>query len=299
MTTSFSPSDLSVPELHGYLLTAVSPRPIAFASTINEEGVPNLAPFSFFNVFSSNPPVMIFSPARRGRDNTTKHTYENVMKVKEVCINIVSYDLVQQCSLASTEYDEGVNEFVKAGLTELASETIRPPRIAESPVQFECEVIDVIHLGDQGGAGNLVLAKVKKFHVHDSVLNAEGKIDPLKIDTVGRCGGNWYNRVDSDNMFEVAKPLRNKGIGVDSIPEDIRFSKILTGNDLGILGNVETLPDETDVNEHKLIELSDLFIEYEDQQDQLEIELHKKAKEQLESGNVMNAWKTLLTFNNG
>lgn len=299
MITSFSPSDLSVPELHGYLLTAVSPRPIAFASTINEEGVPNLAPFSFFNVFSSNPPVMIFSPARRGRDNTTKHTYENVMKVKEVCINIVSYDLVQQCSLASTEYDEGVNEFVKAGLTELASETIRPPRIAESPVQFECEVIDVIHLGDSGGAGNLVLAEVKKFHVHDSVLNSDGKIDPLKIDTVGRCGGNWYNRVNADNMFEVAKPLRNKGIGVDKIPDDIRLSKVLTGNDLGMLGNVETLPDETDVNEHKLIELSDLFIEYEDQQDQLEIELHKKAKEQLANGNVLDAWKTLLTFNNG
>ena len=299
MISSFSPSDLSVPELHGYLLTAVSPRPIAFASTVNGQGVPNLAPFSFFNVFSSNPPVMIFSPARRGRDNTTKHTYENVMKVKEVCINIVSYDLVQQCSLASTEYDEGVNEFVKAGLTEMASETIRPPRIAESPVQFECEVIDVIHLGEQGGAGNLVLAEVKKFHVHDRILNAEGKIDPLKIDTVGRCGGNWYNRVNESNMFEVTKPLRNKGIGIDHIPDDIRLSRILTGNDLGMLGNVELLPDETDVNEYKLIELSDLFIEYEDRQDQLEIELHKKAKELLADGRVLDAWKTLLTFNNG
>jgi len=296
---TLDPKELTVPQLHGYLLNAVSPRPIAFASTIDENGTPNLAPFSFFNVFSSNPPMMIFSPARRGRDNTTKHTYENVLKVPEVVVNIVDYKLVQQCSLASTEYPEGVNEFVKSGLTELPSELVKPPRVKESPVQFECLVRDVVKLGDKGGAGNLVMAEVVKIHVRDEVLDESGNIDPLKIDQVGRCGGNWYNRVNEASMFEVAKPIRNMGIGIDAMPHDIKNSKVLNGNDLGMLGNVESVPNETEVNEYKLIELSEMFIELEDDQAKLERELHLEAKKQLENGNVMDAWKTLLAFNNG
>lgn len=296
---TIDPNSLSTAELHGYLLGAIAPRPIAFASTIDEEGRPNLAPFSFFNVFSANPPILIFSPARRGRDNTTKHTYENVLKVPEVVINVVSYSLVQQCSLASTEYDEGVNEFVKSGLTELPSEIVQPPRIKESPVQFECVVKEVIELGEEGGAGNLVMAEVVKIHINEEVLNEQGKIDPIAIDLVGRCGGDFYSRCNAQSMFEVPKPIRNKGIGVDQIPEDIRLSKVLTGNDLGMLGNVELLPNETDVNEYKLIELSDLFIELEDQQSALEEALHHKAKELLNEGRVEEAWKALLTFNNG
>ena len=296
---TIDPNSLSTAELHGYLLGAIAPRPIAFASTIDEQGRPNLAPFSFFNVFSANPPILIFSPARRGRDNTTKHTYENVLKVPEVVINVVSYSLVQQCSLASTEYDEGVNEFVKSGLTELPSEIVQPPRIKESPVQFECVVKEVIELGEEGGAGNLVMAEVVKIHIHEEVLNEQGKIDPIAIDLVGRCGGDFYSRCNAQSMFEVPKPIRNKGIGVDQIPEDIRLSKVLTGNDLGMLGNVEELPNETDVNEYKLIELSELFIELEDQQSALEEALHHKAKELLNEGKVEEAWKALLTFNNG
>ena len=210
----------------------------------------------------------------------------------------MDYKLVQQCSLASTEYPEGVNEFTKSGLTEIASEIVKPPRVKEAPVQFECIVRDVVKLGDQGGAGNLVMAEVVKIHVRDEVLDENGNIDPLKIDQVGRCGGNWYNRVNAASMFEVAKPIRNMGMGIDAMPEDIKNSKFLNGNDLGMLGNVELLPNETEVNEYKLIELSEMFIELEDHQTQLEEQLHLEAKKQLENGNVMNAWKTLLAFNN-
>lgn len=295
---TIDPKEVSIPELHGYLLGAIGPRPIAFASTINEKGEPNLAPFSFFNVFSANPPIAIFSPARRGRDNTTKHTYENVKKVKEVVINVVNYDLVQQCSLASTEYAEGVNEFVKAGLTPVASDLIKPFRIKESPVQLECIVKEVIELGTEGGAGNLVVSEVVKIHINEAVLDESGKIDPTKIDLVGRMGGNYYSRAHGNALFEVAKPLTTLGIGVDAIPADIRNSAILTGNDLGQLGNVEQLPEETDVNEYRLIELSDLFIEHEDNAKTLEQELHKKAKSLIAAGQVADAWKTLLSFNN-
>ena len=296
---SIDPKELSAPQLHGYLLGSVAPRPIAFASTIDEEGRPNLAPFSYFNVFSTNPPIAIFSPARRGRDNTTKHTYENVKKVKEVVINMVNYNLVQQCSLASTEYPEGVNEFEKAGLTQLESELIRPFRIKESPVQFECRVNEVIELGQEGGAGNLVVCEILRIHIQDEVLDSDNKIDHQKIDLVGRCGGNFYARAHGNALFEVTKPLARLGIGVDAIPEDIRFSKILTGNHLGMLGNVENLPNETDVNEYKLIELADLFIDLEDDATKLEQELHHRAAKLLDEGKVVDAWKTLLTFNNG
>jgi flavin reductase (DIM6/NTAB) family NADH-FMN oxidoreductase RutF len=240
----------------------------------------------------------VFSPARRGRDNTTKHTYENVKKISEVVINVVNYDLVQQCSLASTDYPEGVSEFEKAGLTPVASEVIKPFRVKESPVQLECKVNEVVELGTGGGAGNLVICEVLRIHINEKVLNDEGKIDPRKIDLVGRCGGNFYSRAHGDALFEVQKPLTTLGIGVDQLPEDIRLSKWLTGNDLGMLGNVEELPNETDVNEFKLTELADLFIEFEDNAGQLEIELHKKAQDYLKSGQVTDAWKTLLSFNN-
>jgi flavin reductase (DIM6/NTAB) family NADH-FMN oxidoreductase RutF len=238
---TIDPKAVSTAALHGYMLGAVTPRPIAFASTIDSAGNVNLSPFSFFNVFSANPPIMIFSPARRGRDNTTKHTYENVLQVKEVVINIVNYDIVQQMSLSSTEYGKGVNEFEKAGLTPLASQTIKPPRVAESPVQFECRVNEVISLGTEGGAGNLVICEVLKMHINEAVLDPDGKIDPVKLDAVSRMGGNWYGRA-KQGMFEVPKPLSRLGIGFDQLPEAIRTSKLLTGNDLAKLANVEVLP---------------------------------------------------------
>lgn len=292
-----NPKDVSVGKLHGYLLGAVGPRPIAFASTIDPEGNPNLSPFSFFNVFSANPPILIFSPARRGRDNTTKHTYENVKLVKEVVINVVTHEIVEQMSLSSTEYAQGVNEFEKAGLTALASETIKPFRVKESPIQFECVVNEVIELGENGGAGNLVICEVKLIHINDDVLDENGIIDQQKIDLVARMGGNWYCRAHGEALFEVAKPLTTLGIGVDQIPESIRKSEILSGNNLGQLGNVETLPNETDVNEFKLTELADLFIEFEDNATELEKSLHTKAKDYLSQNHVIEAWKTLLSFN--
>src|SRR5690554_7843172 len=214
---SITPQDVSTAKLHGYLLGAVSPRPIAFASTVDKEGNVNLAPFSFFNVFSANPPILVFSPARRGRDNTTKHSYENVLKVPEVVINIVSFDMVQQTSLASTEYAKGINEFKKAGFTELSSDIVKPPRVAEAPVQLECKVNDVISLGKEGGAGNLVICEVVKLHIKENILDDDGAIDPFKIDTVSRLGGNWYSRA-KHGLFEVPKPLRTLGIGVDKLP---------------------------------------------------------------------------------
>lgn len=295
---SFIPSEISVPQLHGILLGSVGPRPIAFASTINQEGVPNLSPFSYFNVFSANPPILIFSPARRGRDNTTKHTYENAKSHPEVVINIVNYDMVEQMSLASTEYPEGVNEFEKSGLTGIPSDLVKPLRVKESPVQYECKVNEIVELGEGGGAGNLVICEVLKIHVREDLIDADLKIDQRAIDQVGRMGGNFYVRAHGDALFEVEKPLRTFGIGVDQIPEDIKNSPILTGNDLGKLGNVEELPDETEVNDYKLTELSDLFVELEDHPHDLERRLHKLAHDMLRRGNVREAWLTLLSFNN-
>lgn len=292
------PKEVSVPQLHGHLLGSIGPRPIAFASTIDSDGNVNLSPFSFFNVFSANPPIAIFSPARRGRDNTTKHTYENVKQVPEVVINIVTYDMVEQMSLSSTEYQKGVNEFKKAGFTEVASECIQPPRVAESPVQLECRVKEVIELGQEGGAGNLVVCEVVMMHIDDRVLDQNGRIDQQRIDLVGRMGGNWYVRAHGEAMFEVAKPLTTLGIGVDNIPDDIRNSTVLSGNDLGKLGNVESLPNETDVNEFRLTELADLFVTHEDDGAALEAALHHKAKEYLAQGEINLAWMTLLSFNN-
>lgn len=296
---TLDPKELEIPVLHKYLLGAIGPRPIAFASTIDKNGLDNLAPFSFFNVFSANPPILIFSPARSGRTGATKDTYNNVKEVPEVVINVVNYDIVHQMSLASSPFSPEVSEFEKTGLTPLASELIKPKRVKESPVQFECKVIEVKELGTGGGAGNLIICEVVKIHIAEEVLDDKQMIDQKKIDLVSRMGGNWYCRADERSMFEIEKPITTIAIGYDAIPEDIRSSEILSANDLGQLGGIEALPDETDVNEYKLLELSDLFMELEDNASALEIELHKKAKELLKQNNLEDAWKTLLAFNNG
>ncbi|APG60993.1 flavin reductase family protein [Christiangramia salexigens] len=286
---SIEPKDLSVGKLHQYLLGAVGPRPIAFASTIDEDGRPNLSPFSFFNVFGSNPPILIFSPARRGRDNTTKHTFENAKKVDEVVINIVNYDIVQQMSLSSTEYGEGVNEFEKAGLTMLKSDLVKPFRVAESPVQFECKIKEVVETGQEGGAGNLVICHVVKMHMKEEILDESGFIDQHKIDQVARMGGNWYTRANM-GMFEVPKPLSSLGIGVDGIPKEVKNSKILTGNDLGKLGNVDALPEQTDIEDYIKSNPEDAGLVKEGNIEKI----HTKAQLYLEKDQPENAWKILL-----
>ena len=292
------PKEVKTPELHGYLLGSVAPRPIAFASTIDKDGKPNLAPFSFFNVFSSNPPTAIFSPARSGRTGLTKHTYDNIKEVPEVVINVVNYDMVQQTSLASTEYDKGVNEFTKAGFTQIASEKIKPFRVKESPVQMECKVKQVIELGDHGGAGNLVICEVVLMHISEDVLDENNKIDQNKINLVGRLGGNYYSRAIGDALFEVTKPIANKGIGVDLIPDHIRNSKILTGNNLGQLGNVEKMPTDEEVIAFKNSgAINEAFEVYGKNHDQLEDQIHHLAKGLLENGKELEAWKVLLSVN--
>lgn len=295
---SIDPKDLPVQKLHQYLLGAIGPRPIAFASTVDAEGKPNLAPFSFFNVFSANPPILIFSPARSGRTNTTKDTYNNVKVVPEVVINVVNYDIVHQMSLASSPYAPGVNEFEKAGFTALKSDSVKPFRVAESPVQFECKVNEVIELGTEGGAGNLIICEVVKIHIHDEVLDSNGMIDQQKIDLVARMGGDWYSRANAESMFEITKPISTCGIGFDVLPVDIKSSKILSGNNLGHLAGIEKIPDETNVNEYKLLELSDLFVSLEDNPLALEQELHKRAQSLLDENKLEEAWLTLLSFNN-
>ncbi|MEE9362560.1 MAG: flavin reductase family protein [Cellulophaga sp.] len=286
---SILPNEVSTAKLHGYLLGAIGPRPIAFASTMDTDGKPNLSPFSFFNVFSANPPILIFSPARRVRDNTTKHTLENVLETKEVVINIVNYNMVQQMSLASTEYAVGENEFLKSGLTMLKSDIVKPYRVAESPVQFECKVIKVAALGKEGGAGNLIFSEVVKVHVSESILNENGSIDQEKIDLVARMGGNWYSRA-KEGLFEVPKPLSTLGIGVSSIPKNIRFSKVLTGNDLGMLGNIENIPTEEEVKEFVNLHIEVRSVLSTDNEEQV----HIKAQEYLRKKEVLSAWKVLL-----
>lgn len=290
-------SDLSPVEIQGYLNYAVAPRPICLASTIDLAGNINLSPFSYFNIFSVNPPVCVFSPSRRVRDNTTKHTLENILEVPECVINIVSYDMVQQVSLSSVEYDKGINEFVKSGLTMQPSELVKPPRVAEARVQLECVVKDLISLGESAGAGNLVLAEIKLIHIDEAVLDPDGKIDQAKIDLVARLGGNWYCRVTPDNLFNVAKPNKNIGIGVDAIPFAIRNSTILTGNNLGQLGNAEVLPATEDIKAYaQLPGVKEIF----DEQDShtLGVRVHLKAKQLLDEGKVEEAWKVLLIVSN-
>lgn len=266
------PQDISAFELQSILQHTVAPRPIAMASTIDKEGNINLSPFSFFNIFSSNPPILIFSPARKVRGNTTKHTLQNVLEVPEVVIGNVHYDMVQQISLSSTEYDKGENEFIKSGLTMLPAELVKPPLIAESPVNLECKVIEVKALGTEGGAGNLVICEVVKIHIREEFLNNEGNLDQKKLNLVSRLGGNWYGKTSPETLFEVPKPLLTKGIGFDKLPSAIRNSTILSGNDLGLLANVESLP-EGDFSAEETV--------------------HQKAKNLLSENKVQEAWEIL------
>lgn len=291
------PALVSVPELHGYLTGAIGPRPIALASTIDAQGRPNLSPFSFFNAFGANPGVLIFSPARRGRDNTTKHSYHNVKAVPEVVINVVTYAMVQQVSVASGEFPEGVDEFAKSGLTPVPSAKVRPFRVKESPVQFECKVTQVIETGTGGGAANLVVCEVVLVHVDEAMLDAQGKLDHRRLDLVGRLGGAYYCRAHGDALFDLTQPNQAYGVGVDALPAAVRNSRTLSGNDLGQLGSLRTIPDETAVNEYKLTELPELFIRLAHDPAALEEALHRRAKELLAQGHREQAWMTLLAFN--
>lgn len=286
---TIDPKKLSPAETQAYLQGAVGPRPIAFASTIDQNGNANLSPFSFFNLFSSNPPIMVFSPARRVRNNTVKHTLINAEETREVVINVVNYNIVQQASLSSTEYADGVDEFVKAGFTKLNSEAVKPYRVAESPVQFECKVNDIIALGTEGGAGNLIICEVVRIHINENILDENGKIDQHKIDLVSRMGGNWYSRANQ-GMFEVEKPLSTLGIGVDNIPEYIRKKTIFAGNDFGMLGNVEQLPNEEEIK--KFVNNNQEIVKHIEQKNTEHLD--KIAKQLLAENKVLDAWKVLL-----
>lgn len=288
------PKDTTVPELQKILQGAVAPRPIALASTVDRAEKVNLSPFSFFNCFSMNPPVLVFSPSRRVRDNSIKHTLENVLEVPEVVINTVSFEMVEQTSLASTEYARGVNEFEKAGFTPAPSEKVKPPRVLESPVSFECNVQEIIPLGHEGGAGMLVLCEVVLIHCNEGIFNSGGFIHPDKIDLVARMGNNYYCRASGDAIFEITKPLEKKGIGIDQLPEAIRNSIILTGNNLGRLANVEAIPDPADshsIKSHPDVQhiLNNDFCEKEEEE-----MLHALARRWIEEGNLEDAWKILL-----
>jgi flavin reductase (DIM6/NTAB) family NADH-FMN oxidoreductase RutF len=286
---TIDPKSIETAKLQGYLQSSVGPRPIAFASTVDTEGNPNLSPFSFFNVFSANPPILIFSPARRVRDNSIKHTLINAESTREVVINVVNYDMVQQTSLASTEYAEGVNEFLKSGFTPIPSEVVKPFRVKESPVQFECKVTQIIPLGTEGGAGNLILCEVLKIHIDERILDENGAIDQYKIDLVSRLGGNWYSR-SNQGLFEVPKPLTTLGIGVDAIPDFIKESAIFDGNDLGMLGNIEALPTLEEVSIFVKQNFAVKGVLSSDDQEKVHIE----AKKYLNEKDVLTAWKVLL-----
>ena len=286
------PGEIKTAQLHAYLLSSVAPRPICFASTIDNEGNSNLSPFSFFNVFGSKPPICIFSPARRVRDNTIKHTLENVYETKEVVINIVNYNIVQQANLASCEYPKGVDEFVKAGFTPVKSDLVKPFRVKESPVQLECKLLQVIETGKEGGAANLVICEVVCMHIDDNILDEQGKIDPNKIDLVARMGGDYYCRASGSAIFEVHKPNVELGVGVDALPDSIRNSKILTGNELGMLGNCTTIPVVSNLAEDN--HLSHILREYTHDEDAKKEALHLYAKQLLEAKEVNKAWQVLL-----
>ncbi len=292
-TITVDPNSISTQTLHGYLLAAVAPRPIALASTIDENGLVNLSPFSFFNVFSANPPIMIFSPARRGRDNTTKHTYENVKVVPQAVINIVNYPMVEQVSLASTEYDKGVNEFVKAGFTQIQSEIVKPPRVGEAPVAFECEIDKVMELGTEGGAGNLVISRVVRIHIREEYLDEQQKLDTQKLQLVGRMGEHYYCHANQQALFTIPKPIFNKGIGIDQLPEKVRYSEFLSGNNLGRLGNIETLPSDEEINKLKSSPEIKRIQEDPDEHSRLK-KFHLLAKKYLEAGNTEIALAILL-----
>lgn len=283
---TIDPNDITQQELHAYLLSAIAPRPICFASTVDKNGNVNLSPFSYFNVFSSNPPMMIFSPARSGKNNALKHTHENIKEVPEVVINIVNYDMVEQMSLASSSYDKDVNEFIKSGLTPIPSKKIKPPRVKDSPVSFECTVSKIIELGDGPGSGNLILAKVELIHVNTKYLNNKGFLDTTLLDLVGRMGENWYIRATKESLFEITKPIKSKGIGVDNLPKSVKESTVLTGNNLGRLGNAEQLPNDSEIKkilkDEKNISTLDLNSN------------HTFAKKELEKGNIEKALALLI-----
>jgi len=290
---TIEPGKIPTALLHSHLLASVAPRPIAFVSTVDKDGNPNLSPFSFFNVFGVNPPLAIFSPARRVKNNTIKHTLENAMETGEVVINVVNYSMVQQTSLASTVYAKGVNEFEKAGFTAIASEKVKPFRVKESPVQLECKVKEVIQTGTEGGAGNLVVCEILLVHINENVLDTNGKIDQHKIDLVGRLGADWYVRASKEALFQVEKPLTTMGIGVDQIPESIRLSNVLTGNNLGVLGNVETIPGK---EESLAYVASDEFKNLLEQLDLLDYSNHDLAQKLLYNGYVKQAWYYLISI---
>ncbi|HYV54015.1 MAG TPA: flavin reductase family protein [Chitinophagaceae bacterium] len=284
--------ELKPGDRQNYLQHAIAPRPICFASTIDKAGKVNLSPFSFFNLFSYTPPVVIFSPLRRARDNSTKHTLQNILEVPEVVINIVDYEMVQQTSLASCEYPKNINEFVKAGFTAVPATMVKPPMVKESKIKMECRVIEVKPLGDNGGAGNLAICEVMRMHIDDSILDEDKKIDQQKLHHVARLGGNWYCRVDPSNLFIVEKPNTQLGIGVDILPLSIRQSKILTGNNLGQLANVHEYPviDPSFDDDH----LKQIIQYYSVNPEEMERELHSYAKDLLDDGEVMKAWQVLL-----
>lgn len=293
MTLDFS--TLTTVQKQNYLQHAIAPRPICFASTIDLQGRVNLSPFSFFNLFSTQPPIVIFSPSRRVRDNTTKHTLQNVLEVPEVAINIVDYDMVQQVSLASCDFPKEISEFTKAGFTAVPATTIRPPLVNESKVKLECQVREVKVLGEEGGSGNLVICEVMVMHVDDAILNEQGLIDQRKLQHIARLGGDWYCRVDESNLFRVEKPNVKLGIGIDALPGPIRLSNILTGNHLGQLANVHDMPtiDPSFYDER----LKNIVQYYSVSPEEMEKELHLYAKELLDSGKVAAAWQILLANN--
>lgn len=291
---SFDPSTLTLPEVHGFMLTSVAPRPIALASTVDKEGRVNLAPFSNFNAFSTNPPILIFSASVSGRTLETKDTYKNLKEHPEVVINIVEYDMVYQISYASSEFPRGVNEFTKSNFTELASDIVKPPRVAESPVQFECKVNQIIELGNKGGSGNLFICEVIKIHINERVLDEKGKIDPLKINQVGRCGGAYYIQMDPSRMFEIPQPQANIGIGIDVLKEDIKLSKVLTGNNLGQLALNQTFPTTEEINDFKMSESYKYLNEFNNEERTMQF--HKAAQEMLSVNNIRLALITLYSI---
>jgi len=286
--------DLKTTEIQNFLNHAIAPRPICFASTIDLDGNVNLSPFSFFNFFSTNPPIAIFSPSRRVRNNTTKHTLENILEVPEVVINIVDYKMVQQVSLCSCEFPKETDEFIKSGLTKEPSELIKPPRVKESPVQMECKVIEVKHLGTEGGAGNLIICEIMIMHIKENILGKNGMIDQQKLNHIARLGGNWYAKISTENLFEVEKPNVQLGIGFDQLPDGLKNSKILSGNHLGQLANVHQLPEINPAFEDE--KLKNIFQYFSTDLEEMETELHQYAKELLDARKVDEAWQVLLAL---
>jgi len=290
------PKELKTAQMHAYMLAAIAPRPIAFASTVDASGAPNLAPFSFFNAFGSNPPIVVFSPARRVRDNSIKHTLENIYETREVVINAVSYSMVYQASLASCEYPKGTDEFKKSGFTPIPSLMVKPFRVHESPVQMECKVLEIKETGMEGGAANLIICEILLMHISEEVLTPEQKIDPNKIDLVARMGSDFYCRASGTALFEVPKPNTKLGIGFDRIPERIRLSKILTGNNLGQLGNADMLPPAEEISMMRDTEGIKAIIHSSKSREEIEDLVHMQAKKLLDNGQVADAWKTLLSI---